>query len=145
MQQLLKTFIIFVTFVTYSFAGEVFQYSTITALMEGVYDGDYPARELEDSSLIGLGTFNALDGEMVIMDGLVYQVNVEGEVIPVSPDTKTPFAVAAVFEPKAEDKAEGVDCSLLLEKTAELARSRNALLAYSIEGVFEHGGLGRSS
>jgi acetolactate decarboxylase len=75
----------------------LFQVSTIDALLEGVYDGDYRARDLTRQGTLGLGTFNALDGEMVLLDGVVYQVRADGAVIRVRPDDMTPFATVVRF------------------------------------------------
>lgn len=73
-------------------SGEVlFQYSTIDALLAGVYDGQLSNGDLKKQGNLGLGTFNALDGEMVVLDGQVYQVTVDGKVT-VAPDAgKTPL------------------------------------------------------
>ena len=48
---------------------EVFQNSTINALLEGVYDGSMTYGELRRHGDFGLGTFNGLDGEMIAFDG----------------------------------------------------------------------------
>jgi len=52
----------------------LFQTSTIDALLEGVYDGEITYRELKQHGDFGIGTFNALDGEMV---GLVKRGQVQ--------------------------------------------------------------------
>jgi hypothetical protein len=46
---------------------EVFQVSTINALLEGVYDGDTTVEDLLRHGDFGVGTFDALDGEMVVL------------------------------------------------------------------------------
>ena len=46
----------------------LFQTSTIDALLEGKYEGDVSFAELGDRGDFGLGTFDALDGEMVCLD-----------------------------------------------------------------------------
>ena len=43
----------------------LFQVSAINALLAGVYDGDVTFEELSERGDFGLGTFQALDGEMV--------------------------------------------------------------------------------
>ena len=43
---------------------EVYQTSTMGALLAGVYEGNVTIRELLRHGDFGLGTFNALDGEM---------------------------------------------------------------------------------
>ncbi len=47
----------------------LFQTSTLQALMNGVYDGDCSFGELAKHGDFGLGTFAALDGEMVALKG----------------------------------------------------------------------------
>ena len=71
--------------VAFSLAGSVaalaesaWQYSTIAALSAGAYDGDLPAGELRRHGDFGLGSFNALDGEMIVLDRQVWQVPASG-------------------------------------------------------------------
>lgn len=42
--------------------------------MQGVYDGEIEVGQLVQEGDLGIGTFEALDGEMVVLDGRVYQV-----------------------------------------------------------------------
>lgn len=52
----------------------LYQISTSTALVEGVYSGSVSSSVLLEHGDFGLGTFEGLDGEMVILDGQIYQV-----------------------------------------------------------------------
>src|ERR671932_836140 len=78
----------------------LFQTSTVDALVEGKYEGDISFSELEGRGDFGLGTFDALDGEMVALDGAFYQVRADGRAYEVGKQMKTPFAVVTFFEPK---------------------------------------------
>jgi acetolactate decarboxylase len=49
----------------------LYQDSTIDALMQGVYDGDVTVGELTKHGDFGIGTFDKLDGEMIVLDGQV--------------------------------------------------------------------------
>ncbi len=80
-------------------AHEVFQTSTISALLGGVLDGPTTFAELARHGDFGLGTVNALDGEMTALDGKFFQATSDGRVKPVALDMKTPFAVMIFFEP----------------------------------------------
>jgi acetolactate decarboxylase len=53
-------------------AATVWQYSTIAALMAGAYDGDLTAGAVKRHGDFGFGTFNALNGEMIVLDGQVW-------------------------------------------------------------------------
>ena len=57
---------------------EFFQTSLISSLMDGVYEDEMTIGELLSHGSFGLGTFNALDGEMVILDGHCYQLRGDG-------------------------------------------------------------------
>ena len=80
---------------------EVFQNSTINALLEGVYDGSMTYGELRRHGDFGLGTFNALDGEMIAFDGEFYQIKSDGIAYPVADDQRTPFATVLFFRADA--------------------------------------------
>ena len=56
----------------------IFQNSLMTALLDGIYDGEMTIGELLGKGNFGLGTFDALDGEMVIIDGVCYQLKHDG-------------------------------------------------------------------
>ena len=58
----------------------MYQYSTLEALLGGVYDGDVTIGELLAHGDFGLGTFNSLDGEMIILDGVCYHLRSDGTV-----------------------------------------------------------------
>ena len=77
----------------------IFQASTIDALLDGNYEGDVSFAELGACGDFGLGTFDALDGEMVGLDGAFYQVKADGRAYEVDGRMKTPFAVVTFFEP----------------------------------------------
>ncbi len=53
----------------------LYQVSTLSALLEGVYDGETTFAELKPHGDFGIGTFNALDGEMICVDGHTYQAS----------------------------------------------------------------------
>ncbi|MBP8645967.1 MAG: acetolactate decarboxylase [Syntrophobacteraceae bacterium] len=77
----------------------VFQASTISALMEGVYDGETTFGELRKHGDTGIGTFNGLDGEMIAVNSRFFQVKSDGKAYPVEDSSRTPFAVMTFFHP----------------------------------------------
>jgi acetolactate decarboxylase len=70
----------------------LFQVSTLEALKEGVFDGAMTIGALLEHGDFGLGTFDRLDGEMVVLDGVVYQVAADGSVHVANDSARTPFA-----------------------------------------------------
>jgi len=115
----------------------VYQTSTINALMEGGYDGDTTFGELVRHGDFGIGTFNALDGEMVELDGRCYQVKVDGAVYPVDGAMKTPFAEVTFFEPGiTSGMTEKADLERLEKYLDTLLPSGSLIYAIKIEGSF---------
>jgi hypothetical protein len=51
-----------------------FQVSTLGTLGIGLYEGSLPIGDLLQHGDFGLGTFDALDGEMVVVDGQVFRI-----------------------------------------------------------------------
>lgn len=79
---------------------KVFQASLLSALLDGVYDGDLSVGELLEHGDFGLGTFNGLDGEMLVLDGICYRLRADGTVSEVDAAALTPFAVITEFTPE---------------------------------------------
>jgi acetolactate decarboxylase len=76
----------------------LFQYSIIDALLGGVYDGHFTVGQLKERGDFGIGTFNGLDGEMVVKDGKVFKVRHDGEVKEMSDSVKTPLSFVKFFQ-----------------------------------------------
>ena len=80
--------------------GTVWQYSTLAALLAGSYDGRLSVAALAQHGDLGLGTFNRVDGEMVVVDGRVWQVRADGRPAEAAPATLVPFAAVIAFKPE---------------------------------------------
>ncbi|WP_230406657.1 acetolactate decarboxylase [Candidatus Scalindua japonica] len=119
---------------------EVFyQTSTINALLDEVYDGNITVKELKGYGDLGLGTYNNLDGEMIGLDGLFYQVKADGIAYAVDDSIKTPFAVVTFFE---SDKTivleKSVNYKQLEQYLDNVLPTRNIFYAFKIEGTFKY-------
>jgi acetolactate decarboxylase len=140
--KILPALLIFLAIITFSplvaQSGEVlFQYSTFDALLAGLYDGGLTMAALKKRGDFGLGTFNNLDGEMVVLDGKVYQLRTDGKAYQVGDSVKTPLATVTFFKPGQ---------SLVIRKASNFAQltalldqalpSRNLFYAVKIEGRF---------
>lgn len=77
----------------------MFLASSMRALLEGCFDGTLAMSEVMRRGDFGLGTFDALDGEMVACDGQFFQALSNGIVRAVAPDQTTPFATVLFFAP----------------------------------------------
>jgi acetolactate decarboxylase len=111
----------------------------VNALVEGIYEQRVTIGEVKEHGDFGLGTFNDLDGEMVMMDGMVYQVDSRGIVNSVGDDALTPFACVTFHKPLTlEDIPHEMDYGAFLELVGRLLPSPNLFYALRIEGRFSH-------
>ncbi len=116
----------------------LFQASTIGALLEGAFDGDVTFAELAEHGDLGLGTLNALDGEMVAVDGRFYRADIDGLIEEIAPEERTPFAAMAWFESSLEHELpEPLDLAGLLAELDGLASDPDASCALRLDGEFE--------
>src|ERR1700738_1915883 len=80
----------------------LFQVSISGALVAGVYDREVSVKSILEHGDFGLGTFANLDGEMVVLDGRVYQVHGTGRVSEAASDAGAPFAAVTHFPPQID-------------------------------------------
>jgi len=115
----------------------VFQISTSGALVAGVYDREVSVRTILDHGDFGLGTFADLDGEMVVLDGRVYQIQGSGRVSEAPADAGAPFAVVTWFAPERDAALEQVRGFADLESRCDaFRRSGNIFYAFRLDGHF---------
>ena len=102
-----------------------YQTSMMSALIAGLYQGDFTIAQLLEHGDFGIGTFNDLDGEMIVLGKKVYQLTSKGDVRLVDHSITTPFASVVKFEPTTVEN-----------HLSEL--SRDALEAMLNQGLIEH-------
>ena len=116
----------------------LFQASTIGALLEGAYEGDVSFAELSEHGDLGLGTLNALDGEMIAVDGRFYRADIDGRIAEIDPEWLTPFAVVVPFTPTVELFLDWpLDQSALLAALDGALPRDTAACALRVDGDFE--------
>jgi acetolactate decarboxylase len=117
----------------------LYQVSTIGALMQGVYDGSVRAGDLPAYGDVGVGTFEALDGEMIEIDGVVYQVKLDGTARPAPGDVKIPFAAVTFLDvDQAATLAEPLDAGGLQAYIDKMLPTQNVFFAVRIDGKFKY-------
>lgn len=115
----------------------LFQVSTSAALVEGLYQGAVRVSRLLAHGDFGLGTFIDLDGEMVVLDGVCYQVSPNGSVGVVERDRLIPYAVVTRFNAEfVKQFHQLVGIAELVSVCNELRDSDNVFYAFRVEGRF---------
>lgn len=114
----------------------MFQSATLQSLMIGNYDGYISVAEMRSCGNIGLGTFERVDGEMIILDGTVFQAKADGSVSVADDGVMVPFAVATHFDDDIRFSVENVGClDSLMNRMSDMvdAKGRNFIYAVRID------------
>ncbi len=118
----------------------VFLSAPVNAIVEGLLEENVPVAEIKQHGDFGLGTFNDLDGEMVLLDGVVYQITDDGRVAVIEDEqTLTPFACVTFYRPLSHDELDGeLTYDAFLDWLVRLLPSPNLFYALRIEGKFAY-------
>ena len=99
----------------------LFQVSTSGALVQGIYERAVSSTFLLNYGDFGIGTFDNLDGEMVVLDGAIYQARSDG---------------------KVADQDQIIDSASSFENLTKICNqyrdSDNLFYAFRIDGHFNH-------
>jgi len=115
----------------------LYQVSTIDALMQGVYAGVQPVGEMKKHGDFGIGTFDALEGEMIVIDGKVYQAKADGKVYAVKDTATTPFATVTYFERDfAATTNRSMNFSVFSTEMSSRLPTQNMIYAVRMQGTF---------
>lgn len=116
----------------------VFISAPLAALVEGIYRADTTIGLLRQKGNLGIGTFNDLDGEMVLLDGKVYCLRPQGDAEVIGDDVRTPFALTTAFEGDTVDQFENVAEADFEHALLDLVPSSNLMYAIRIDGRFSY-------
>ena len=109
----------------------------VNALVEGIYEQKIPLARIKEHGDFGLGTFDNLDGEMVMLDGQTYQITADGRVGLVDHRALTPYACVTFYRPLSHDALEReMDYADFLAWLRRLLPSPNIFYAIRAEGRF---------
>jgi acetolactate decarboxylase len=109
----------------------------VNALVEGLYEEKIPFTEIKEHGDFGLGTFDHLDGEMVMLDGNIYQITGDGQVTTVPDTALTPFVCVTFYNPLSHDEIDReMSYPDFLAWLTSLLPSSNIFFAIRVEGLF---------
>jgi len=117
-------------------AGVLTQVSTLDALLQGLYNGSYTVGQLKRYGDFGLGTYEGLDGEMIVVDGHFYHMRANG-LLSEAPDAEVaPFAVLTRFQPETQFTVRQLSLADVSTLIDTLLPSKNYFYAIRIHGTF---------
>lgn len=115
-----------------------FQYNIWAAFVNRVFDGSMTVKELKVKGDIGLGSFDMLDGEMVMLDGVTYRIREDGSISEGADNDEIVYADAAFFKPGIDVKMNGaVNYDSLRAMLNRKLPTLNHFYAIKITGVFD--------
>ena len=116
----------------------LFHSSIVSALLEGMYEGSFPIKALKRHGDFGLGAFNHIDGEMVVLEGKVYHIRSDARAYLAADTMQTPFAFVNFFKENERFSLWGeYDKMALEQRINEAIGSENRICAIRIEGKFK--------
>jgi acetolactate decarboxylase len=115
----------------------IFQAGTLEALKVAELQGIITVGEGLARGDIGLGTFEGLDGEMIVLDGICYQAKADGTVAVASAGLTSPFMEVADWLSQSEfEAARGMNFTSFLELLASHMTSSDAYCVFRVDGTF---------
>jgi len=115
----------------------VYLSSPAGAMMKGIYKETASIGDVKLHGDFGLGTFDDLDGEMVLLDGVAYQIKTDGQTTVVDDEVKTPFACVTFFNPASVEEIEGeLNHDEFLALMGRVILSENMFYGIRIDGTF---------
>lgn len=123
-------------------SNKIYQVSTLQALALGYTRPVVTVQELMEHGDTGLGTFENVDGEMIILDGICYQAKQDGSIIRSEDSSGVPFAVVGsikdgrkfAVEEKQDISAIKLELTLRIEEDFGL----NSIHIARIDGWFHN-------
>lgn len=76
----------------------LFQVALLQSLMQGEYEGVVTVAELKAYGDTGIGTFQGVNGEMIVLDSTVYRALWDGSVEAAPDDETVPFSNVTFFD-----------------------------------------------
>ena len=113
------------------------QISLFSVLLSGRYGGVITLAELKKFGNMAIATMDRLDGEMQMIDGIVYQACADGHVYLPEDDATIPFGTVAAFRAERQVRlADVASYELFEERLAECCPEDNLPLAVHFTGAF---------
>ena len=118
----------------------IYQVALLQSLTQGYYDGIIKVSELRQHGDIGIGTFEGVNGEMIVLDGTVYQALGDGTVQKAADDETVPFSNVTFFDKDGSLELSDInDVNALKEKLNAMVEENGKNLFYFVKmsGTFE--------
>ena len=116
---------------------KLFQVGTLNSLMMGDYHGSVSVKDLLKEGNVGIGTYDGLDGEAIIVNGKAYDGRADGKVYEMNDNDTLPFSTVSHFDETVEEN--NISFSSIEEfkqKMEAYLPSHNFFYMIKMEGTF---------
>ena len=97
----------------------LYQVALIQSLVQGYYDGIITVDELKQHGDTGIGTFEGLNGEMIVLDGTVYQAVADGSITIPADEETVPSGSVTFFDTDKTLTLIGISDMAALQESVE--------------------------
>lgn len=116
----------------------LYQLNTLDAFLAGQYDGLMSYNELYQYGDTGLGTFHAVDGEMIAFGGNFYQICHNGSINVVTGDMTAPLVMLTWFDVDASYDLEDLNMSQTKSALDSMRDSNNYIYVFVAHGTLDY-------
>lgn len=120
---------------------DIFQFSTVSALMAGLATSGPTASQLHGYGTHGIGTFSRMNGELLYLNNTAYQFTSDGQTRRAPPNEPLPFIQVTKFQPEYRTLASS---NLTRDNLLELfasggpeAGGKNSFIPFCVRGSFK--------
>ncbi len=118
----------------------IYQVSLLQGLTLGDYYGSVSVKDLKEKGDTGIGTFEGVNGELIMVDGNVYRATSDGSVEEAPDDETIPFSNVTFFDADETEDISGIssiaDVKKLLDERVEKL-GKNQFYMVRIDGKFK--------
>ena len=118
----------------------IYQVALLQSLTMGYFDGSVTVKQLKTHGDTGIGTFEGLNGEMIVLDGVVYRANQDCKINIMRDNDTVPFSNVTFFEKDFAVKLNNVADKETLEKILNEQvdkHGRNSFYMIKLSGTFK--------
>jgi len=119
--------------------GDLFSAGYAAGFIGGLYDAWYPYKKLKLQGDFGLGAPARLDGELIMLNGKLYQTRSTGKTTLMSDTGKTPYAVVCFFHAnKIYKPGKQLTKAALFHYLDSILTNQNGIYAIHVSGKFRY-------
>lgn len=118
----------------------LFQISTLQALMQGYYYPVSTVGDLKANGDFGIGCFEGVNGELIMLDGTVYQAIYDSSLLVPDNNITVPYATVTFFKNDINTKLKNINSiSSLMDQLNKIVNKNGKNLFYfvRIDGTFD--------